>query len=142
MAKVPPNPASVQRIEKLVKSYTQKTGTFVHPEPEVTQSVVDGLASHLDKIGRPLCPCRFYPDKTEEIKHRTWICPCDDMNVYKYCHCLLFVTKEGLPITEYLPKDHEGLTIYGLVKDPTPTLGRSLKEKAAEREIERKQRPS
>ena len=42
----------------------------------------------------------------------------------KYCHCLLFVTPAGLPITEYLPADHEGRTIYGLVLDPTPLQGR------------------
>ena len=27
---------------------------------------------------------------------------------------------EGLPITEYLPDDHEGRQIYGLVQDPHP----------------------
>jgi len=142
MPKTPPSQKSLDRVAKLVSSYTAKSGTTTHPEPDVTRSVVDGLAAHLDTIGRPLCPCRFYPDKTEEIKHRTWICPCDDMNVYKYCHCLLFTTKEGMPITEYLPDDHEGRKIYGLVKDPTPELGRPLRAKAAEREIERKQRPS
>ncbi len=31
------------------------------------------------------------------------------MQVYKYCHCLLFVTPAGLlPITEYLPHNHPG----------------------------------
>ena len=64
------------------------------------------------------------------------------MQIYKYCHCLLFVDKEGLPITEYLPEDHEGRKIYGLVKDPTPDKGRVLRNKAEEREIERKERPS
>ena len=29
------------------------------------------------------------------------MCACDEMKRWKYCHCLLFVTKEGLPITEY-----------------------------------------
>jgi ferredoxin-thioredoxin reductase catalytic chain len=48
------------------------------------------------------------------------------MQIYKYCHCLLFVTEDGLPITEYLPEDHEGREIYGLVKDPTPDKGRAL----------------
>ena len=42
------------------------------------------------------------------------------MQIYKYCHCLLFVTPEGLPITEYLPEAHEDRQIYGLVKDPVP----------------------
>ena len=82
-----PTEKSIQRIEKLVETFTKNSGTNKHPEPEVTQAVVLGLAKHLDTLGKPLCPCRFYPDKTEEIKNRTWICPCDDMQVYKYCHC-------------------------------------------------------
>jgi len=142
MAKKPPTEKSIVRVERLVKSYCEKSGTCVHPEPEVTKSVVDGLAAHLDDLGRPLCPCRFYPDKKAEIEHRTWICPCDDMNVYKYCHCLLFVNKEGVPVTEHLPAEHEGRTIYGEVADPTPEKGRPLRAKAPEREIERKNRPS
>ena len=88
------------------------------------------------------CPSRFYPDKQEEIKHRTWICACDDMQIYKYCHCLLFLNDEGLPITEYLPEDHEGRQIYGLVKDSNPDKGRALRDKWQERERERKERPS
>jgi len=55
---------------------------------------------------------------------------------------MLFVTEEGLPITEHLPEDHEGLQMYGEVKDPTPNKGRALRDKAEEREIERKERPS
>ena len=49
-------------------------------------AVVLGLAQNVDEIGRPLCPCRFYPDKKEEVQHRTWVCACDDMQIYKYCH--------------------------------------------------------
>src|SRR3954454_18138203 len=108
----------------------------------VTGSVVLGLARNLDRFARPLCPCRFYPNPEEEIKHRTWICACDDMQVYKYCHCLLFVNKEGLPITEHLPEGHEGREISGLVLDPHPDKGRMMREKAEEREKERKERPS
>ena len=37
---------------------------------------------------------------------------------------VLFVTPQGLPVTENLPEDHEGRTIYGLVLDPTPRKGR------------------
>jgi ferredoxin-thioredoxin reductase catalytic chain len=107
---------------------------------DVAEGVVLGLAANLDELGRPLCPCRFYPDKREEVKHRTWICACDDMQIYKYCHCLLFVTSEGLPITEYLPEDHDGRQTYGLVKDPTPERGRSMRDKAAAREAERRER--
>ena len=137
-----PSEKAMGRMEKFVAAYCNKSGTTTHPNPEVTEAVVLGLAHHVDTLGRPLCPCRFYPDKQEEIEHRTWICACDDMQIYKYCHCLLFVNEEGKPITEYLPEDHEGRAIYGLVKDPTPEKGRPLRDKAEEREIERRERPS
>jgi len=142
MAMQDPSEKSLKRMEKFVASYCEKSGTSTHPDAEVTAAVVKGLASHVDTLGRPLCPCRFYPDKQAEIQHRTWICACDDMQIYKYCHCLLFVAPDGQPITEHLPEEHEGRQIYGLVKDPTPDKGRPLRDKAAEREIERRQRPS
>ena len=133
---------AVRRIEKFVKIYCQKSGTTTHPDAAVTNSVITGLARNLDVLGRPLCPCRFYPDPREEIRHRTWICACDDMQIYKYCHCLLFVNHAGAPITEYLPADHPGRQTYGYVADPTPQLGRPLRRLAAEREVERKRRIS
>jgi ferredoxin-thioredoxin reductase catalytic chain len=138
----PPSEQSISRMTKLVEVFCKKSGTTVHPEREVTELVVLGLARNVDELGKPLCPCRFYPDKKEEVKHRTWICPCDDMQIYKYCHCLLFVNKEGQPITEYLPESHEGRAIHGVVADPTPELGRALRNKAEEREKERRERPS
>ena len=137
---MPTGPAtadSVRRIEKLVNIYTEKSGTGTHPDKAITSAVVQGLARNLDVFGRPLCPCRFYPNPAEEARHRTWICPCDDMQIYKYCHCLLFVDSEGKPITEHLPMDHVGRGAYGFVEDPTPTKGRALRANAAERERER-----
>jgi ferredoxin-thioredoxin reductase catalytic chain len=133
---------SLQRLRRFVEKYCEKSGTSTHPDKDVTEAVVRGLAHHMDTLGKPLCPCRFYPDKKEEARHRTWICACDDMQIYKYCHCLLFVDAQGLPITEYLPEDHEGRKTYGLVKDPTPDKGRALRNMAAEREKERNERPS
>jgi ferredoxin-thioredoxin reductase catalytic chain len=133
---------SLQRLRRFVEKYCEKSGTSTHPDKDVTEAVVRGLAHHMDTLGKPLCPCRFYPDKKEESKHRTWICACDDMQIYKYCHCLLFVDAQGLPITEYLPEDHDGRKTYGLVKDPTPDKGRALRNMAADREKERKERPS
>ncbi len=145
MAKQPinPSPEARAKIQRLVTGYCKNSGTTTHPAKSVTESVEIGLAHHVDTLGKALCPCRFYPDKVDEAKnHRTWICPCDDMTIYKYCHCLLFTTAEGLPITEYLPADHEGRATYGEVKDPTPDKGRALRKNAAEREIERKTRKS
>src|SRR5262249_7039854 len=78
-------------------------------------------------------PCNFYPDKEAEVRaSRRWLCACDEMKQYKYCHCLLFVTPEGLPVTEYLPEGHEGRQVYGLVRDPTPGKGREGLKKGEE----------
>jgi ferredoxin-thioredoxin reductase catalytic chain len=126
-----PSEKSIKRMRIYVEKYMQKTGTSGHPEPEVTESVILGLANNIDEVGRPLCPCNFYPDKKAEVERsREWVCACDEMKKWKYCHCLLFVTPEGLPITEYLPEDHEGRQMYGLVTDPTPDKGREARHRA------------
>jgi ferredoxin-thioredoxin reductase catalytic chain len=126
MADVPVTDLSLQRIRKYVAKYRDKSGTSGHPQEEVTEAVIHGLARNLDELGKPLCPCNFYPDKSQELAEhgRRWVCACDEMKLYKYCHCLLFVTPAGLPVTEYLPEDYEARTIYGLVLDPTPLKGR------------------
>ena len=126
-----PTEKSIKRMRIYVEKYMQKTGTSGHPDNEVTEAVILGLANNIDEVGRPLCPCNFYPDKKAEVERsREWMCACDEMKKWKYCHCLLFVNPEGMPITEYLPEDHEGRQSYGLVKDPTPGKGRELKDKA------------
>lgn len=125
---------SVQRMHRYVEKYWKKSGTSPHPNREVTDAVVQGLAQNMDELGRPLCPCNYYPDKQAEVDSgRRWNCACDEMKRYKYCHCLLFVTPEGKPITEYLPTDHEGRHIYGLVEDPTPDKGREERHRVETR---------
>jgi ferredoxin-thioredoxin reductase catalytic chain len=126
MARPKPSAAALEKICRYVEKYREKSGTSAHPEPEVTEAVILGLAANLDEVGRPLCPCNFYADKKQELAEhgRRWVCACDEMKQWKYCHCLLFGTPEGKPITEYLPEDHEGRTTYGLVLDPTPSKGR------------------
>ena len=120
-----PSDQSKRKIELYVLKYREKSGTSAHPDPSVTEGVVLGLAQNLDDVGRPLCPCNFYADKAAEVaRSREWFCACDEMKNYKFCHCLLFVTPEGLPVTEYLPEDHYARQAYGVVKDPTPDKGR------------------
>lgn len=119
-----PTPKNVDRMWKFATKYAEKSGTAFHPDREVTLGVIHGLAKNQDEIGRPLCPCRFYADKLQEIKERTWICACDDMKKYKYCHCLLFVRPDGFPVTEYLPDGHEGLEAWGRHDDNAPEKGR------------------
>ena len=131
-SKVRPSESALKRIRKYVDKYREKSGTTGHPDADVTDGVVLGLAANVDELGRPLCPCNFYPDKEAELaESRRWVCACDEMKQYKYCHCLLFVTPEGKPITEYLPEDHEGRQVYGLVKDPTPDKGREARHQVS-----------
>jgi len=120
-----PSQANVDKMWAYARKYAEKSGTFLHPDQGVTEAVVGGLATNIEQVGRPLCPCNFYPDPAAEAKLRRWICACDEMQKYKYCHCLLFVTEDGTPVTEYLPADHEGREAYGLVKDPYPDKGRA-----------------
>ena len=81
-----PSETSLARIRAYVAKYRAKTGTAAHPEADVGEAVIKGLALHLDVLGKPLCPCNFYEDKAEEAKQSTWICACDEMQKYKYCH--------------------------------------------------------
>ena len=125
-----PSEKSLNRMQVFADKYRRKTGTSMHPNPAVAEAVVNGLADNLDALGRPLCPCKFFPDKKAEIERsREWVCACDDMKKYKYCHCLLFVTPEGSPITEYLPEGHEGRMTYGEIRDPTPDKGREMRRR-------------
>ena len=124
------SPKNIEKMRKFVERFAEKSGSYLHPQSEITEFLVIGLAKHIDEVGKPLCPCNFYEDKAEEAKQSTWICACDEMQIYKYCHCLLFVRDDGLPITEYLPEDHEGKQTYGTVTDPTPERGRPLRHLA------------
>lgn len=121
-----PAQANLDKMWAYARKFAEKSGTYLHPDVGVTEAVVEGLARHIEMVGRPLCPCNFYPDPHEEAKQRRWICACEEMQTWKYCHCLLFVTKEGLPVTEYLPEGHEGREAYGEVKDPHPDKGRAV----------------
>ncbi len=80
------SPANLQKMRKFVENFARKSGSYLHPQSEVTDYLVIGLAKHIDEVGRPLCPCNFYEDKAEEAKSSTWVCPCEEMQKYKYCH--------------------------------------------------------
>lgn len=130
-----PSEKNLIKMWNYAEKYVEKSGTYFHPDHHVTEGVILGLAHHLDTLGRPLCPCNFYPDKKEEIKNRRWFCACNEMKKWKYCHCLLFVNEAGLPITEYLSENHEGRQIYGLVKDPYPDKGQEYKDRALDENL-------
>ena len=77
---------NLDKMSKFVRTFANKSGTWLHPQEEITEFLVIGLAKHIDDVGRPLCPCNFYEDKAEEAKSSEWICPCEEMQRWKYCH--------------------------------------------------------
>ena len=116
--------AAYRRILHYLTRYQSKTGTSANPDRALRNDRIAGLALNLDRFGRPLCPCVHKADEDADAGEDSerLLCPCDEMRKYKYCHCLMFVTPDGLPITEHLPLDHSGRRTYGVVKDPAPEL--------------------
>jgi ferredoxin-thioredoxin reductase catalytic chain len=78
--------ANVEKMRRFVEHYAAKSGSYLHPQREITEFLVIGLAKHIDEVGRPLCPCNFYPDIHEEAKSSVWSCACEEMQRFKYCH--------------------------------------------------------
>jgi len=80
------DPRTMAKMWKFVENFAEKSGTYLHPQREITEFLVIGLARHVEEVGRPLCPCNFYEDKAAEATRSTWICACEEMQKYKYCH--------------------------------------------------------
>jgi ferredoxin-thioredoxin reductase catalytic subunit len=77
---------NIAKMWKFVENFANKSGSYLHPQREITEFLVIGLAKHIDELGRPLCPCNFYEDKAAEAKSSQWVCACEEMQKFKYCH--------------------------------------------------------
>ena len=66
------SPQNIDKMWKFVTKFAEKSGSYLHPQREITEFLVIGLAKHIDEVGRPLCPCNFYENKAEEAKSSTW----------------------------------------------------------------------
>ena len=80
------SPENVEKMWQFVERFAEKSGSYLHPQREITEYLVIGLAKHIDEVGRPLCPCNFYEDIVAEAKLSRWSCPCEEMQRFKYCH--------------------------------------------------------
>jgi ferredoxin-thioredoxin reductase catalytic chain len=69
----------------------------------VTAHVLEGLTQNKIDFGSPLCPCRYYDNKQEEVNSSYWNCPCVPMRERKECHCMLFLTEDD----EFFSKSQE-----------------------------------
>jgi ferredoxin-thioredoxin reductase catalytic chain len=90
-----PDSKFVDSMKLFAESYAKSTDTFFCSDMEVTESVIQGLANNKEKFGAPLCPCRYYDNKEDEISLAYWNCPCVPMRERKECHCMLFLTSDN-----------------------------------------------
>ncbi len=77
---------NLAKMRKFVENFAVKSGAPLHPQADITEFLVIGLAKNIDEVGKPLCPCMFFEDKQVEIEQKFWICPCEEMQRWKYCH--------------------------------------------------------
>jgi ferredoxin-thioredoxin reductase catalytic chain len=77
------------------ENYTKSTNTYFCYDLDITASVIQGLSENKQLFGAPLCPCRYYDDKEDEISLAYWNCPCVPMRERKECHCMLFLTPDN-----------------------------------------------
>jgi len=85
----------LESMKQFAENYAKTTDTFFCNDLEVTESVILGLSKNKMDYGAPLCPCRYYDNKEEEISLAYWNCPCVPMRERKDCHCMLFLTPEN-----------------------------------------------
>jgi len=85
----------IDSMKQFAESYAKSTDTFFCSEVEVTDAVILGLAKNKEIYGAPLCPCRYYDNKEDEISLAYWNFPCVPMRERKECHCMLFLTPEN-----------------------------------------------
>jgi ferredoxin-thioredoxin reductase catalytic chain len=81
----------IDSMKQFAESYAKSTDTFFCTDLEVTESVILGLSKNKELFGAPLCPCRYYDNKEDEIQLAYWNCPCVPMRERKECHCMLFL---------------------------------------------------
>ena len=85
----------IEAMKQFAENYAKSTDTYFCIDFEVTESVIQGLAKNKPLFGAPLCPCRYYDNKDDEISLAYWNCPCVPMRERKECHCMLFLTPDN-----------------------------------------------
>ncbi|CAJ1408085.1 unnamed protein product [Effrenium voratum] len=109
-----PSTKSIETMMKFSNQYAKVTKTKYCTDKSVPAVVIVGLALHKETLGAPLCPCRHYEDKEQEVKNGYWNCPCVPMRERHECHCMLFL-KDNSPFANTLPKQLQALADVSLI---------------------------
>jgi ferredoxin-thioredoxin reductase catalytic chain len=49
-----PSEKNIMKMRNFVEKFAAKSGTYLHPDRTVTDVVVEGLARHIEEVGKPL----------------------------------------------------------------------------------------
>lgn len=89
------------RIEKYIarlRRDAERGGYHLHPDPDILDSLAEGLISNEERYGYPACPCRLASGTKEE--DLDIVCPCyyrdPDLGEFDQCYCALYVTEKIL----------------------------------------------
>lgn len=102
----------IDTIRQFAETYAKKTNTYFCYDKTVTAYVLEGLTQNKIDFGSPLCPCRYYDNKQEEVNSSYWNCPCVPMRERKECHCMLFLTEDNEFFSTSQEISFEELTNY------------------------------
>lgn len=99
----PNQTADIERLHRMVRRWTERTGYRLNPEPEVVEGIIQALARSSTTHGVPYCPCR---DLTGDHQmDRANICPCvhhhAEIAQDNHCRCVLFVGEDYDPEQAY-----------------------------------------
>ena len=86
----------LEKVRQRAESDAKTHGYYLHPDPSILHSLLEGLKQNEERYGYPACPCRLASGKLEF--DRDIICPCDyrdpDVEEYGTCYCALFISKD------------------------------------------------
>lgn len=92
----PTDEAIQERIAEY-KTYAEKHNCMLNPNEKIIENIVRAILKKEKECGAGYCPCRVITGNVEEDKKI--VCPCvfhlKELEDQGYCHCRLFVKKEG-----------------------------------------------
>ncbi|UCE29482.1 MAG: ferredoxin:glutaredoxin reductase [Candidatus Bathyarchaeota archaeon] len=87
---------TLEKVRQRAEDEARNRGLNLNFDPEVLQSLLEGLAQNEERYGYASCPCRLASGKYEF--DRDIICPCDyrdpDVEEYGHCYCALYVRND------------------------------------------------
>jgi ferredoxin-thioredoxin reductase catalytic subunit len=96
---------TLETVKQRAEIDANRNGYHLTPDPELLNTLLEGLKKNEERYGYPSCPCRMATGYFEI--DRDIICPCDyrdpDVVEYGLCYCSLFIDVKKIEGTEIKP---------------------------------------